>query len=196
MFRASLENRHMTENPFPDTGNLEIEIQRVDGTWYARVPHTTLWGRAATLEGAIAQLSQKQAEHSAFLRETGAAPLDLLDARPTPRKIWSKIGRIARLVAVIALCAIPISYALSTGIERGVEAAARQLHLRGMLANIEAGIIELGKPENDLSPERAKALRDAIGRIVERLSPFTSKATGLFEQGAKPAADDQPQDSN
>ena len=95
--------------------------------------------------------------------------------------------RVAGIVAIIALCGIPISYALSTGIERGVEAAAKQLPLRGLLPKIEQSIVEFGKPDYDLPPERAEALGEAIARIVARLAPFTNSAAGVLYTDDTPA---------
>ena len=186
----------MTDKPFADAGDLEIDVRRISGTWYAHLPRTSLWAKGSSLDEAVARLQERQTDYAGFLAATGTAPLDLLDARPLPPTSKSRFARAAGLIAIIALCAIPISYALSTGIERGVEAAARQFPIRGLLPRLEASIIEFSKPEHDLPPERARALSEAIARIVERLSPYTATATGLFEhpgerhKPARPGASD------
>lgn len=179
----------MTENPFSAAGDLKIDIRRIGGIWYAHLPGTTLWAKGSGLEDTVKLLHERHADHARFLSETGAPPLDLLEDRPAPTAWRSRLGRAAGLVALIALCAIPVSYALSTGIERGVEAAAKQFPIRGLLPRLEKSIVEFSKPEYDLPPERAQALALAVGRIVERLSPYTGPAAGLFDRENKSASD-------
>lgn len=170
----------MTETLFSAAGDLKIDIRRIGGTWYAHLPETTLWAKAPELEDAVKLLHERHAEHAGFLAETGTPPLDLLADRPAAATWRSRLARGAGIVALFALCAIPVSYALSTGIERGVEAAAKQLPIRGLLPRIEKTIVEFSKPEYDLPPERAQALAEAVNRIVDRLSPYTGRAADLF----------------
>lgn len=184
-----LKDPTMTEHLFSAADDLKIDIRRVGGTWYANLPGTTLWAKGQGLEEAVKLLHERHAEHARFLSETGSAPLDLLENRPTPATWRSRLGRAAGIIALFALCAIPVSYALSTGIERGVEAAAKQLPIRGLLPRIEKSILEFSKPEFDLPPERAQALAQAVTRIVERLSPYTGRAADLFARETKPASD-------
>jgi len=170
----------MTDPLFSASGDLKIEIRRIGAVWYAHLPETTLWAKAPDLEDAVKLLHERHADHAKFLAETGTPPLDLLGDRPTPAMWRSRLARGAWIVALFALCAIPVSYALSTGIERGIEAAAKQLPIRGLLPRLEKTIVEFSKPEYDLPPERAQALAEAVARIVDRLTPYTDRAADLF----------------
>lgn len=171
----------MTERDlFADGADLDIAVKRVRGTWYAHVPGTALWGRGADLADAVDALSKRSADYAAFSAESGAPPLNLLEGNPKVGGFWRGAWRIGRVVLLVGLCAMPISYALSTGITRGVEEATKGLRLKTLVADLEQGLIDLSKPENDLSPERAAALREAVERIVERLRPFTAPTGTLF----------------
>lgn len=176
----------MTDSTFADAEDVRIDIRRTGGVWYAHIPETALWGEGDSLDAAVAQLAEQRDRYRAFVAETGIAPLDVLQARPEPRRAWRETVRVAKIVAVIALCAIPLSYAISTGIERGAEEAAQTLRLRTLLSDLEQGILDLGRAENDLAPERVEALREAVARIVERLRPFTAPAGRLFEAPQSP----------
>lgn len=179
----------MTDTLFSAAGDLKLDIRRIGGNWYAHLPETTLWAKAPELEDAVKLLHERHVDHARFLAETGTPPLDLLADRPGPATWRSRLARSAGIVALFALCAIPVSYALSTGIERGVQAAAKQLPIRGLLPRIEKSIVEFSKPEYDLPPERAQALAEAMSRIVERLAPYTGRAAELFERKTETAPD-------
>ena len=139
-------------------------------------------GKGTDINEAAKDLSERRAQHAHFLEETGAPPLDLLDRRPQSRSFLRSAGRLALLLLVFALCAVPISYGLSSGIERGVRAATSHLQIKTLLADLEQGLIDLSRPENDFDPERAKALREAMTRLADRLRPFTLEATRLFTE--------------
>lgn len=179
----------MTDPLFADSGDLKIEIRRIGTIWYAHLPDTTLWAKAPELEDAVKLLHERHADHARFLAETGTPPLDLLGDRPTLATWRSRLARGAGIVALFALCAIPVSYALSTGIDRGVQAAAKQFPIRGLLPRLEKSVLEFSKPEYDLPPERAQALREALSRIVDRLSPYTGRAADLFGRKKETAGD-------
>ena len=191
-----MKDQPMTDELFSGTGNLELEIRRVEGTWYAHLPQTALWGSGSDPEAAVAQLNEQHRNYADFLSHSGTPPLDLLTNRPTVPTLRSRLGRVARLVAVIALCAIPVSYGLSTGIERGFDAAAKNFPLKGLLPKIEQSVIAMGSPDYDLPPERAKALGDAVRRIVDRLAPFTAQAADLFNNKNGPKNDTSTGESN
>lgn len=174
----------MTEGEFAEPGDLRIDLHRVDGVWYAHLAETTLWAKGDTPEQAMTGLSERRGQYRSFTDATGVQPVDLLVERPEPGSVRRAFFRVARVVAIVALCAIPISYGLSTGIERGVEEAAKSLRFRDAMRDLEQGILDLGRPENDLDPQRAEALGNAVGRIVERIRPFTAPAGTLFNQSS------------
>jgi hypothetical protein len=145
------------------------------GRYYAAVDSLALFGSGDTAEAAMAELDRRFGELQAFGNETGVALDTFASGRTAEPKRWtSGLATAAIVVACVGLAMIPLSYALSTAIERTVG----DLHLQGgrqFWTGAEQGLLKLAEPGNTLSPEEQQKTLAALRTVVQRFQPFADE---------------------
>ena len=151
----------------------------VGKVWYIKRQNEQIWGQGESLEQALGNLQQRQSEFERFCATTGLPVVDVQAAGFVLRVAGRRAWRFLRIVVIVALCAVPVSYAISSGITRGLENA----EIKGgrvFWSKVEESILDMGRDDRGMPPEKAAALHHAVGNIVARLRPFTSQLSLLF----------------
>jgi hypothetical protein len=158
-----------------------IDAREVRGRWFVRRVDTQFWGEGETLATAYDDLSRREAEYGAFLERAGIPLLPVTGLRRWVRGIGIPLGKVLAAVAVFALFMVPVSYAISSGIARGIKQSEIKIGGREFWTKLERGLIEFSTEKHDLPPEQAEELRQAVERIVRRIRPFASELRLILE---------------
>lgn len=161
---------------------------KVGDEWYVQPDGQQLWGQGDSLDAAMADLQRRTDEYAAFRAKSGMQALDSNGFFHGVRRAYQSSKGALKVIVVVALCAVPLSYGISTGITRGIENA----DIKGGKAfwgKVEKGILKMGEDGKGLPPEKAEALHKAVGNIVERIRPFSSKLGLLFVPPEQDAQD-------
>ena len=169
-----------------------IEASEVGGTWYVRRVDTQFWGEGPSLGEAYEDLSRRVAEYNAFLEKAGIPLLPVTGLKRWFRCASRPVGRVAAALMIFALFMVPVSYAISTGIGRGIKQSDIKIGGREFWTTLERRLIEFSTERHDLPPAQAEELRQAVHRIVERIRPFTAELRLLLEPVDKPVPPAEP----
>lgn len=164
-----------------------LQAQRINGAWYVQQPDSPYWGKGETLEAAYADLSQRSADYAAFSKESGLPVFEVRAISVKGLYAFQKTWRSLRIIIIVALCAVPLSYGISSGLKRTID----DVGLKGgkqFWAKVEKGILNMGANNKELPPEKVEALNQAISNIVERVRPFSSQLPLLFVQPEQKAS--------
>lgn len=172
----------------PSTAALDADYRirlwkKKGGRYYAAIDSLALFGGGDTWEAAMAELDRRFGELQAFGRETGV-PLDTFTlGRTGEPKRWTSALAIAAIVVVcVGLATIPLSYALSTALERTVG----DLHLQGgrqFWSGMEQSLLKLAEPGNAPSPEEQAKTLAALRTVVQRFQPFADELRPILGCG-------------
>ena len=157
-----------------------IRLCKKDGRYYAAVDGLAAFGTGDGYEAAIADLDRRFGELQSFCDKTGLGLETLAPGRTGGGWQWGTALRRAAIVVVcIAVLTIPVSYALSSALER----AARDLHLRGgaeFWHGIQQSLIKSASDSSaESAQEQAKSLA-ALRVIVARIAPYADEIRPLF----------------
>lgn len=158
-----------------DAAAKRIEASEVNGRWFARRVDTQFWGEGASLAEAYDDLNRREVEYRKFLERAGIPLIPVTGLKLWLRRVGRPTGKLFVALAVFALFMVPVSYAISMGIARGVKQSEIKIGGREFWTRLERGLIDFSKAKHDLPPEQAEELRQAVHRIVERFRPFTSE---------------------
>jgi len=171
----------MSEEIAPNAASARIEASEINGRWFARRVDTQFWGEGGSLAGAYDDLSRREAEYATFLERAGIPIIPVTGLKKWARGIGRPAGRLFASLAIFALFMVPVSYAISMGIARGVKQAEIKVGGREFWTRMERGLIEFSTAKHDLPPEQAEELRQAVRRIVERIRPYSSELRLILE---------------
>lgn len=178
----------MTEEADWNAAGKRIEAYEVDGRWFVRRTETQFWGEGANLAEAYDDLGRREAEYAKFLEQAGIPIIPVTGFKRWLRQVGRPAGRLIAALAIFALFMVPVSYAISMGIARGVKQSEIKIGGREFWTKLEQGLIDFSKAKHDLPPEQAEELRQAVHRIVARIRPFTSELRLILE----PVETDRP----
>jgi hypothetical protein len=152
-----------------------IQLCKRDGRYYAAIDGLAAFGSGDAYDAAIADLDRRFGEFQSFCDKSGLALETLAPGRTQGTWRWGPALRRAAIVfACVALLTIPVSYALSTALERAV----RDLHLRGgaeFWRGIQHSLIKAASdPSAESAEEQAKSLA-ALRVIVRRIQPYADE---------------------
>lgn len=170
----------MTQESVSGSGT-RIEANEVGGRWFVRQVDTQFWGEGITLAEAYDDLSRRVSDYEAFLGKAGIPLIPVTGLKRWTRGIGRPIGKVLAAVAVFALFMVPVSYAISSGIARGVKQTEIKIGGREFWTKLEQGLIDFSTEKHDLPPEQAEQLRQAVQRIVARIRPFASELRLILE---------------
>ena len=168
------------ESPDAGAGN-RIEARETGGRWYVQRSDTQFWGEGATLSDAHDDLLRREGEYRTYLEKAGIPPIPVTGLKRWTQSVSRPVGRVLVALALFSLFMVPVSYAISSGIGRGIKEADIKIGGREFWTGIERGIIDFSTEKHDLPPEQVEALRQAVHRIVLRVRPFTSELNQLLE---------------
>ena len=159
---------------------LSMHIRKSANRYYAAVDGMAVFGKGASLDQAVDDLDQRYRELTAFAGETGLR-LETLVGRQRPEgRAWTAQLRTALVViACFGLLMLPLSYALSTALER----TALNLHLNGgrdFWRNIENGLIAAAEPSKSDTAEARERTLAAVRTLVQRAQPYVGEIRPLF----------------
>jgi hypothetical protein len=175
-----MERRNrMTSASALDQGRT-IQLSKKDGRYYAAVDGLAAFGVGDAYDTAIADLERRFGELQSFCEKSGLAVETLAPGRKQSAWRWGPALRRAAIVFVcIALLTVPISYALSSALER----AAKELHLRGgaeFWRGIQQSLIKsAGDGNAESAEEQAKSVA-ALRVIVARFQPYADEIRPIF----------------
>ena len=169
----------MTSASALDLGR-KIELCKKDGRYYAAVDGLAAFGAGDAPDAAIADLDRRFGELQSFCEKTGLAIEILAPGRTQGAWRWGPALRRAAIVSVcIALLTIPISYALSSALER----AAKDLHLKGgaeFWRGIQESLIKSASDSNAPSAEEQAKSLAALRVLVARFQPYVDEIRPVF----------------
>lgn len=165
----------------PGGAHGRIEAVEVGGRWYVRRCETPFWGEGATLSDAHADLQRREGDYDAFLARAGIPPIPVTALRRWSAGIARPVGRTILALALFSLFLVPVSYAISSGIGRGIKQAEIKIGGQEFWTALDRRVMELSEEKYDLPPEQAERLRLALRRIVARFRPFVSEIGQAFE---------------
>lgn len=166
-------------SPMKPSDTAVYQTYNLGKVWYIKRQDQQIWGQGETLEQAFENLQERQCEYDQFCQAVGLPVLDVQGAGFALRTMGQRAWHFLRVVIVVALCAVPVSYAISSGLTRGLENAEIKGG-REFWGKVEKGILDMGKDGKGMPPEKAAALQHAMDNIVARLRPFTSQLSLLF----------------
>ena len=153
------------------------------GRYYAAIDSLALFGSGNTWEAAMAELDRRFGELQAFGDETGVALDTFASGRTGEPKRWrSALATAAIVMVCVGLTTIPLSYALSTALERTVG----DLHLQGgrqFWSGAEQSLLKLAEPGNAPSPEQQAKILAALRTVVQRFQPFADEVRPILACG-------------
>jgi len=172
----------------PGGAHGRIEAVEVGGRWYVRRCETPFWGEGATLSEAHVDLQRREGDYDAFLARAGIPPIPVTALRRWGAGIVRPVGRTILALALFSLFLVPVSYAISSGIGRGIKQAEIKIGGQEFWAAVDQRVMELSEAKYDLPPEQAERLRLALQRIVARFRPFVSEIGQVFVPMEPPVA--------
>ena len=161
--------------------NYDVRLwKKKGGRYYAAIDSLALFGSGDSSETAIAELDRRFGELQAFGNETGVA-LNTFGAGRTgePKRWTSALATAAIVVVCVGLTMIPLSYALSTALERTVG----NLHLQGgrqFWSSTEQSLLTFAEPGNAPSPEEQAKILAALRTVVQRFQPFADEVRPIL----------------
>ena len=158
-----------------------IHAKLVDGVWFVQQDGSPFYGKGDTVEAACQDLSARIGEYNAFSETSGLQPFEVRAVSTGAKGLALGFWRNFRVVIIFALCCIPLSYAISTGVKTGLKAESSFSGGRKFWSNVEQAILKQGADDKQLPPEKVEALSKALGNIIEQARPFTSQLPQLFE---------------
>ena len=164
----------------------------VDGVWYAQQPGTPFYGRGETIEAACIDLSARADEYEAFSSASGLQPFVANNVSIGASRLLDSFWRNFRVVIIVALCCIPLSYAISTGVKRGFDVQSNTKMGREFWTKVEKALIAQGAEDKQLPPEKVEQLSKSLANIIEQARPFTSHLPLLFEPPQKAQGSIEP----
>ena len=171
----------MAEEAGGNATETRIEATEIGGVWFVRRIDTQFWGEGNSLAEAYDDLSRRESEYATFLERAGIPIIPVTGLKRWFRRIGRPAGRLFAALAIFALFMVPVSYAISMGIARGVKQSEIKVGGREFWTRLEKGLIDFSKEKHDLPPEQAEELRQAVHRIVKRIRPFTSELRLILE---------------
>jgi hypothetical protein len=164
-----------------------IRLWKRGERYHAAVEGLAVFGNGASREAALADLDRRFGELQAFGDETGLA-VDALAhgnraAGPSPWR--STFTKAAIVVVCFWLMMIPLSYALSTAVQRTV----LNLHVNGgseFWRGLEDKLVQLADPKGAPRPEEQARILAAVRTLVQRWQPYADEAKPLFGCDRKP----------
>ena len=139
--------------------------------WYIWIDGTTLHATGASLEQAYQLLQEQETALKEFEIASGYQPIPVLDRNKVQK--WKKeFLSVARTVLVVGLCAIPLSYMISTGISRGWDNMQVPTK-RAILNAIEKTLYQFADGKLAMTPEREKQIISALGKSIKRLQKYS-----------------------
>lgn len=171
----------MSDEIPPSAAGAHIEANEVGGRWFVRQVDTQFWGEGKNLAEAYDDLSRRASDYEAFLDKVGIPLVPVTGLKRWARGIGRPAGKVLVAVAVFALFMVPVSYAISSGIARGVKQTEIKVGGREFWTKLEQGLIEFSTEKHDLPPEQEAQLRQAVQRIVARVRPFASELRLILE---------------
>lgn len=171
----------MAEEAGWNTAGARIEASEVDGRWFVRRVDTQFWGEGTSLADAYADLTRREAQYAEFLERAGIPIIPVTGIKRWLRRVGRPAGRLFAALAIFALFMVPVSYAISMGIARGIKQSEIKVGGREFWTKLEKGLIDFSKEKHDLPPEQVEELRQAVHRIVARIRPFTSELRLILE---------------
>ena len=182
----------MTQDGAESGARTRIEASEVGGRWYVRYVDTQFWGDGESLSAAHEDLRRREADYKAYLEKVGVPVLPVTGLKRWLHGAARPAGRLLLALAVFSLFMVPVSYAISSGIGRGIKESEFKIGGREFWKGLEQRLIEFSEEKHDLPPEKVEALQKAVHRIVLRVRPFTSELKQIFEPvDERPAAEKQ-----
>jgi hypothetical protein len=156
-----------------------VRIRKSGSRYLAVVDGTAVFGAGDSIEGALGELDRRYRDLVAFADDTGLQLETLIGRERTGQRDWVYQLRYAAIVVVcFGLMTVPLSYALSTALERTVV----NLHLNGgpqFWRGLQDGLIEAAE-RSDSSPEEQARTVAALRVMIQRTQPYLDEIKSIF----------------
>lgn len=157
-----------------------FDVKKVNDTWYIRDLSTNCWGMGDSLDSAYGDLEKRLLQFKEFEEKSGFLPVETRHAALSAQSMKGGFLRTMKTFTIVALCCIPVSYAISTAFTRTLE----NHDLRGgrvFWEKVEQKIIGLGNPEKGPTPEKIAEMEAALDSAIKIYRPLISKLGLVFE---------------
>ncbi len=163
-----------------------LRLCKKGGRYYAAIDGLAVFGSGETYQAAVSELETHFRELKSFCDATGLTLATAAPGRSESAARWTPMLRKAAVVFVcIALLMVPLSYALSSALERGLA----ELNLKGgrnfWLAVEQSLIKSAGDGSVPSAEEQAKSLA-ALKVLVRRIQPYADEIRPIFGCGRVP----------
>jgi hypothetical protein len=163
--------------------DLTVRLWKKQGRYYASIEGLALFGSGDTTETAIGELDRRFGELQAFGKESGLAVDTFATTRSGQTAPWkSALATVAIVLVCFGLAMVPLSYALSTALQRTVA----NLHLEGgrqFWQGAEQSLLKMADAGNAPSPEEQAKIMAALHIVVQRFQPFADEIRPILGCG-------------
>ena len=166
-----------------------VVLSRNGGRCFARLDGMALYGSGETIEIALADLDRRYRDLVHFSTESGVPLTTLVLTGPHAgaRDRWTGIKKVATIVVCFGLMMVPVSYALSTALERTVT----NLDIKSgakFWQGLQQGLIRAADPQSGPMPEEQEKTLTALRSLVQRAQPYADTIKPLFAAPARAEA--------
>jgi len=165
-----------------------LRLVKAKGRYHAHIEGLAIHGSGDSAEAAIAAVTARYEDLQTFSRDSGLSLNMMAGAGLSKPGRRSGLWAAALVVVCFGLMMVPLSYALSTAVERSLN----NLDLKGgrqFWTGLEDGLINAADTKNAPDPEKQARAAEALHTMALRLKPYADALRPLFAETAKdPAA--------
>ncbi|MFN3076796.1 MAG: hypothetical protein ABT940_07955 [Alphaproteobacteria bacterium] len=150
-----------------------VLLSRRGGRYFAHLEDLPVHGCGETVEAALAEVERRYEELSRFAEDSGVDPRLLGTSQPRRNRGWAPFPwkTAAAIVICFGFMMVPLSYALSSALERAVA----NLDLRGgakFWQGVQEGLIRAADPRSAPSQEEQEKTTAALRALAQRFRPY------------------------
>lgn len=160
-----------------------LRLVKAKGRYHAHIEGLAVHGSGDSAETAITAVTARYEELQTFSRETGLSLAMMAGAGSSKPARRSGLWAAALVVVCFGLMMVPLSYALSTALERSLS----NLDLKGgrqFWTGLEDGLINAADAKNAPDPEKQARSAEALHTMALRLKPYADAIRPLFAEPA------------
>ncbi len=148
-----------------------IEIRRSRGRVHAACAPLGLHASGADANSALTALDEALADRRRFEAESGLSWPVMSAGGATASPSSPAVKRWAVLLLVTGLVAFQLSYAISTGLSRGIDRAFSAEWRDGLLASLEQQVLAMADPKHTPGADQQRRLVETVRALKSRYGP-------------------------
>jgi hypothetical protein len=161
-------------------GDRSVRIWKKGSRYFAAIDDLAIFGSGETQDAAMSELDRRFVELRDFAETSGLALDTLAPTVPIGKLRWaSTLTKAAIVVICVGLITIPLSYGLSTALQRTID----NLHFRDSSVfwkDLDEGLTRMADPANGPSTEEQAETIAALQTLVKRAQPYAEAIKPIF----------------